>query len=297
MKGCARTCLLQLLGWAIASAAFFAYFQRLGELPAIWWAAAGAGLCVMLAIGYLWAIKDLVRERSMLLDAARGAQPEDGRWVAVSGRIHSMEPLRGPISGQDVVAYQYRVSRVEGSGKNSSDVTHYEGKALVPSTIATRSGSIRLLSVPTFDMPPAPLGRYVEAVERVREYVAATQFQTSDTPKDQRIGVSEESTDDDGNFRLDKANGTDADFDINGCQLEERHIKQNETVCVFGLYSQPRGGIIPHPNWAKQTRVMIGDATAVARQIRTRILKYLIGTICFSGAAFAIVKIYEANVS
>ena len=291
MKGCARTCLLQLLGWVIATQAFFVYLRDLGEHPALWWASIGAGLCVMLSIGYAWAIKDLARERSMLLDAARGAQPEDGRWIAVSGRIHSMHSLRGPLSGADVVAYQYRVSRTEGSGKSSSDVTYYEGKALVPSTIATRQGSIRLLSVPA-----APLGRYVETLERVREYVAATTFQTTATPKEQRVGIEEESTDDDGNFRVDKDNHTDRDVDLNGCQFEEKHIKQNDTVCVFGLYSQQRGGIIPHPNWAKQTRVMHGDASDVARQIRTRIIKYVIGIVCFGAAAFAIVQIYAANV-
>jgi hypothetical protein len=295
MKGCARSCLLQLLGWAIASAAYFFYFQSLGEHAAVWWASIGAGLCTVAAIGYAWAIKGLVGERSMLLDAARGTQPEDGQWIAVSGRIHTMHSLRGPLSGEDVVAYQYRVHRTEGSGKNSSDVTHYEGKAIVPSTIATRTGSIRLLSVPTFDVPPAPLGRYAETVERVRAYVDATPFQTSATPKAERIGMEQESTDDDGNFRLDKCSSSD-EADLNGMQFEEKHIKQDETVCAFGLYSQSRGGIIPHPNWAKQTRVMRGDANDVARQIRTRIIKYGIGIVCFSGAAYAIVRIYAASV-
>jgi hypothetical protein len=80
-------------------------------------------------------------------------------------------------------------------------------------------------------------------------------------------------------------------------QFEEKHIRQNEAVCAFGLYSQQRGGIIPHPNWAKQTRVMRGDAIDVAKQIRTRIIKYVIGTVCFSAAAYAIVKIYAANIA
>jgi len=296
MKGCARTCLLQLIGWAIASDAFFVYFRSLGELPALYWAAIGAGLCVMLSIGYAWAIKDLVRERSMLLDAASGAQPQDGRWTAVSGRIHSMHSLRGPLTGEDVVAYEYKMHRVEGSGKSSSDVTYFSGKALVPSTIATRNGSVRLLSVPTFDTPAASLGRYVETLERAREYVAATPFQTRETPKDQRIGMEEEQADDDGNFRLDKQTYADREVDLDGMQFEEKHIKQNEVVCAFGLYSQAKGGIIPHPNWAKQTRLMRGDANAVARQIRTRIFKYIIGIVVFGAAAYGVVLIYQANV-
>lgn len=297
MKGCARTCLLQLLGWGAASAAFFFYLQPFGEHEALPWVSIGAGLCVMLAIGYAWAIKDLVIERNMLLAAATGATPPDGRWVAVSGHIQSIHSLRGPLSGEDVVAYEYKVSRSERSGKSSSQVTYYEGKGLVPSTISTRSGTIRLLSVPTFDVDAAPLGRYVDTVERVREYVAATPFQSSNTPKDQRIGMEEESTDDDGNFRLDKRWFPDREVDLNGFQFEEKHIKQNEVVCAFGLYSQQRGGIVPYPNWAKQTRIMRGDADSGAKQIRTRIIKYIIGTIVFGAAAYAIVKIYAANVT
>ena len=295
MKGCARTCLLQLLGWGILSYAFFVYFRSLGELDAIYWAAIGAGLCVMIAIGYAWAIKDLAIERNMLLEAAIGTPPPDGGWVAVSGRIHSIESLRGPLTGEDVVAYQYRISRTERMGKSSSDVTYYEGKALVPSTISTPHGSIRLLAVPAFDVPAATLGRYQEAVERAREYVATTPFETSNTPKDQRQGVEQESTDDDGNFRKDKRWFADRDVDLDGFTFEEKNIRQNDTVCAFGLYSQQRGGIIPHPNWAKQTRIMRGDAHDVAKQIRTRIFKYVIGIVCFSAAAYAIVRIYAAN--
>lgn len=294
MKGCARTCLLQLLGWGIASAAFFYSFQSLGHHDAIWWASIGAGLFVMIAIGYAWAIKDLLIERRMLLDAATGAQPADGRWVAVSGRIHSMHSLRGPLTGEDVVAYQYKISRMERSGKSSSDVTYYEGKALVPSTISTRSGSIRLLSVPTFDVPAATFSRYVDTLERAREYVATTPFVA---PKEARSTVEHESTDDDGNYRLDKRWFPDREVDLDGFTFEEKHVQQNETVCAFGLYSQQRGGIIPHPNWAKQTRIMRGDAEGVARQLRSRIIRYTIGIAVFSALAYGIVRLYAANAS
>jgi hypothetical protein len=297
MKGCARTCLLQLLGWAILSYGYFYYFQSLGEpLDPIYWAAIGAGLFTMLSIGYAWGIKDLARERSMLIEAASGTQPDDGRWVAVTGRIHSMHSLTAPLSGEDVVAYEYKISRMERSGKSSSDVTYFEGKALVPSTIATRTGSIRLLSVPTFDVPAATFARYQDAVQRAREYIASTPFQTRQTPKDQRIGMEHESTDDDGNFRLDKSWFPDRDVDIDGCTLTEKHVKQNEQICAFGLYSQERGGIIPYPNWARQTRIMRGDAEDVAKQIRSRMIKYTIGIVFFAAAAYAVVRIYAANV-
>ena len=297
MKGCARTCLLQLLGWGVVSYAFYFYLRSLGDLGApLYWASIGAGLFTMIAIGYAWAIKDLAIERGMLLEAARGTQPEDGRWVAISGRIHSMHSLHGPLTGEDVVAYEYKISRMERSGKSSSEVTYYDGKALVPSTISTPHGSIRLLAVPTFDVPAATFARYLDTLERAREYVAATPFQTSKTPKSEKIGMEHESTDDDGNFRVDKR-WSEREVDLDGFTFEEKHIKQNEAVCAFGLYSQQRGGIIPHPNWAKQTRIMRGDAQAVANQLRTRIIKYAIGIVCFGIAAYVVVRIYAANVT
>lgn len=296
MKGCARTCLLQLVGWAIASFAFFYYLRDLGEPnPVLYWVSIGAGLCVMLSIGYAWAITGHLAERRMLLDAASGTPPPDGKWVAVSGRIHSMNSLRGPLTGEDVVAYEYKITRMESSGKSSSQVTYYDGKALVPSTIATRNGSVKLLAVPAFDMKPATFSRYQETVERAREYIAATPFQTSSTPKDARTKLEDEQTDDDGNFRVDTRH-RDFDIDLDGCIFEEKHVKQDETVSAFGLYSQQRGGLIPHPNWAKQTRIMRGDAGEAARQLRSRTIKYVIGVILFAAAAFAIVKIYAANV-
>ncbi|MGZ5441241.1 MAG: hypothetical protein ACXW5U_08215 [Thermoanaerobaculia bacterium] len=285
MKGCARTCLLQLLGWGVVSYAFYFYLQSLGDLGTpLYWASIGAGLFAMIAIGYAWAIKDLFLERKVLLEAASGTPPEDGRWVAVGGRIHSMHSLHGPLTGEDVVAYQYKISRMERSGKSSSEVTYYDGKALVPSTISTPHGSIRLLAVPTFDVPAATFERYVDTLERAREYVAATPFQTSKTPKNEKIGMEHESTDDDGNFRVDKR-WSEREVDLDGFTFEEKHIRQNEPVCAFGLYSQQRGGLIPHPNWAKQTRIMRGDAHDVANQLRTRIIKYVIGIVCFSAAA------------
>ena len=295
MKGCARTCILQLLGWAAAGFAFFYYFRSLGRIEheSIYWASVAAGLFVMLSLGYAIAIKDLAAERSILLEAAKGTPPPDGKWVAVSGRIHSMHSLKAPFTGTDAVAYQYKISRSERVGKSTSEVTYWEGKALVPSTISTRHGTVRLLSVPTFDLPVATFSRYQDAVANAREYAANTQFQNV---KAGTKNLEDEMTDDDGNFRLDKRHYSEKDIEINGCQLTEHHVKQNETVCAFGLYSQQRGGLIPHPNWAKQTRLMLGDPENVAAQLSKRIGKYVIGVIAFGAAAAGAVWLYKANV-
>jgi hypothetical protein len=98
-------------------------------------------------------------------------------------------------------------------------------------------------------------------------------------------------------FRVDSKYYEERGVDIGDCQLVEHHIKQGETVCAFGLFSQERHGLIPHPNWAKQTKIMRGDATTVASQLRKRMIWYIVGFFCFSGAVYGIIKIYEAAVS
>jgi hypothetical protein len=296
MKGCARTCLLQILGWGAAAYAFYLYLAPIGtNRSAVIWGSIAAGLFTMLSLGYLMAIVTVWRERTTLLDSIAGTPFRDGQWVAVSGRIHSMNRLIAPLSGASVVAYKYRIWRREGSGKSSTDVNHFEGKALVPSTIATRQGSVRLLSVPTFDISAAPLD-VENTLTHARAYIEATEFETDQTPKDQRAGtVEKESTDDDGNFRVDKQSRGAMDVPLDTCSFEEHHVKQDEAVCAFGLYSQARGGLIPHPNWAKQTRIMRGDAEAVAAQLRTRMIKYVFGVVIFGALPFAVVKFWPIN--
>ena len=298
MKGCARTCLLQFVGWVVLSGGFYYYFRGLGgpDEAQLYWASVGAGLFVMASILWSVGIFQAWRERASLKDAISGAPPRDGAWVAVSGRIQSMDAMKAPLSGESVVAYEYKIWRREGSGKSSMDVTLFSGKALVPSTIATRHGSVRLLAVPAFtDLSPAPLD-HMRASENAREYIATTQFETSDTPKDQRTVMDHELTDDDGNFRVDKR-PVFRDVDPRDCLLEERHIRQGEAVCAFGLYSQQRGGIIPHPNWAKHTRLMRGDGENVSQQLGSRMVKYAFGVVIFAALAYGVFYLYSSYVA
>ncbi|HEX8410728.1 MAG TPA: hypothetical protein VF883_17830 [Thermoanaerobaculia bacterium] len=294
MKGCARSCVLWLLGWGAAAGAFYYYFVNLRDFgPPMYWASAFAGLFVVAIVGYALGIGMAYRERKMLLDAVAGTPPEDGRWVAVGGTIHSMNPLTAPISGASAVAYEYKIYRHEQSGGDTSEVVYYEGKALAPSTIATRQGSVRLLSVPTFNEIEQETVPWQQAVERAKEYVAGTTFELLDTSQKRRARLHDEWTDDDGEFRVDKQKST-ADVDLaDDFRFDEKHIRQGEQVCAFGLYSRQRGGLIPHENWSKQTRLMRGDPSKVADRLRGRMIKYAIGVLIFSGLVYAIVRLYH----
>lgn len=297
MKGCARTCLLWLVGWIIAAGGYYLYLRRFGEsIPQFWWACAIAGICTVSSIAYAVGIYHFAKERSMLTGAVVGARPDDGAWVAVSGTIRSLDPLRTPMTGVPAVAYSYQISRMETSRQRNTSttkVTYYEGKALAPSTITTNQGTFHLFAVPTLDVPPEDTGN-AAAIANAVHYVNTTAFQTSNTPKDERIGMEEEATDDDGRFRTDQ-HKSDSKPDVAHCILEERHIKQGETVCAFGLYSAPRSALIPHPNWSRQARLMRGDATKVAADLRTRMIKYALGVIIFAALTFGVVKLYQRH--
>lgn len=292
MKGCARSCLLGLLGFAVASGAFYSYYRSFGELrPQIYWASGAAGLCVWLALTWAWAILGHSKERTTLLNAMAGHPPADGEWTAVSGSIRALNPLRTPLTGTSAVTYTYEIYRMERSGKSSTKVTYYEGKALAGSTIASKQGAIRLLAVPQLDVK-AEVVNSEAAYRNAEQYIRETAFETKETPKDQRTGMADEQTDDDGIYRLDKR-PTLTDVELETCTFDEKHIKQGEMVCAFGLYSTQRGGLIPHPNWAKQTRIMRGDAQAVAAQLQKRIINYSIAIVFFIAAAWGITLLYQ----
>jgi len=295
MKGCSLSCLIHLALWAVLGGAFYFHLRQFGEItPELWWASAGASLFATLIVGQIQAIYTASKERRALLNAMVGQPLVDGEWVAVSGPIRAHQPLPTPLSDQPAVAYEYDIYRMERHGKSSSKVSYWEGKAVTPSTIAARQGAVRLLSVPSLDVKTErPDSR--TAFDNAARYIARTAFQTRQTPKEHRVGMSEEMADDDGAFRVDKQKSHKQDVELESCSLQEKYVKQGETVCAFGLYSSARGGIVPHPNWAKQTRLMIGDATVVSAQLRTRIIRYCIGIVCFAALAVGIAKFYERH--
>lgn len=278
--------------------AFYAYFVRLHDFgPPMYWGSAVAGLFVVAVIAAVVGIVTTHRERKMLLDAVAGTPPADGQWVGVSGTIQSISPLTAPLTGQRAVAYEYKISRDERIGKSTSDVVYYDGKALAPCTIATRQGSVRLLSVPDFtELEAAPLESSA-TMHRASEYIRQTSFTIYETSKKRRTRLEEEWTDDDGQYRHDRQHFT-REVDLRDrYRYQEKLIGQGEQVCAFGLYSSQRGGLIPHPNWAKQTRVLRGNPSRVADQLRGKMIKSAISAVVFSALAYGIVWLYHYQVA
>lgn len=105
-----------------------------------------------------------------------------------------------------------------------------------------------------------------------------------------RFGADPNRTDDDGFFRRDKHGADEADLSL--CHLDEQIIAQGAQVCVLGLYSQAKGGIIPDPNWANQTRISLGDGEVGLLQLGTRARRYFIGASVLAATAAGIAWAY-----
>jgi hypothetical protein len=290
LKGCARSCLIGLVGCLVSIAAFVLLFVRLGADPnTLAVPAVGAGLLATLSISSAWSGFDRLRDRRRIRDAIAGQTPVDGKWAGFSGVIRSASPLTSPISGKSAVAFKYSISRRVGSGKSAHTVSYYEGAALASPRVSTNVGTFKLLAVPLFDMAKTEVERN-EAVRNAEAYIAATTFETKETPKEERQTAEKEWTDDDGFFRRDRHGADHADLAL--CHLDEQMIAQGAQVCVLGLYSQGKGGIVPDPNWANQTRVILGDGEAGLVRLSTSARRYFIAAFVFAALAAGIAWAY-----
>ena len=291
MKGCARSCLTGLIGWFVAMAAFALLFHQAGVDPdTTQGASIGLGILSTLAISLLWSARGVMRHRGLISDAIAGVPPVDGKWAGFSGTIRSSSPLVSPISGKRAVAYKYMIYTMVGSAKHRRKQAHYEGVALASPAIQTNFGTYRLLAVPEFDMSPSEV-EHEAAVRNATAYVEATEFETKATGEPHRRSVEEQWTDDDGVFRQD-FQGADTS-NLADCRFDEQMIEQGEKVCIVGLYSQMKGGIIPDANWAHQTKIIRGDGDTGVQSLGAQARRYVViglvmGVMC-AGIAWIVV--------
>ncbi len=254
--------------------------------------ALGVGFLALLALGFFVVALRTMRERASVRASLAGEQPLDGRRVAFVGTIDAAgESLRSPLSGKECLAWKYEVFQIRGSGRRRVRSVYYEGVALVPSILSTRSGRFRLLAVPEFDFAPDSVGAD-RAAQNLAEHVRTAVFEESLRTR------TKQWTDDDGAYRSEKRNvpAGETSLPIEECKFREDLIPRRENVYVFGLYSQARGAIVPHPDWAKTTRIMRGDGDSIMRQLGRRVRRSLIGAALAGGAAVAVVAMFVSGI-
>jgi hypothetical protein len=264
--------LRSISGWLLVVAAVMTYLHVAhGQAPG---AALGVGLLAgtfaAASLGLTFSVVRTLRERVRWRVGLAGAQPMDGRQVALVGHI---TPLKGalvaPLDGAPCVAYNYEIFEDRGAGRQRHRATYYKGTGLAPATIATPAGSFRLLAVPEFE---GETGRITgeAGLARVAHYLRTTTFaprKTSARELEQRW------SDRDGAYRSDVAYLEDpTKIDLGKCTLVQGHVPPGAAVCVLGLYSQEHRGIVANPDWSQPTRLILGDPERVARTLRAQVV-------------------------
>lgn len=240
-------CLTWLVLYAViaASLGFFVY-RRVAQPGPAWAAALIGGFFVWLGIAYLIGIRQKIAEARMIGRAISGAPPQDGKRIAVVGRVHPAggRTLTSPLTKTPCLAYAYEINKAN-SENNQQRV--YSGFALAPCAIQTGSGSIKLLAYPDLQTPKDhPAGLAI--VANANEYVGATQFQQlSGTPiREAFKRFMDQFQDDDGSIRVDERVPAN-DVDLSDAFFMEQLLRPGDEVCAIGLYSAQRGGLVPDP--------------------------------------------------
>ncbi len=239
---------------------------------------AGAGLVdallVLFALSMFAAAWGVLREQGQLDRAWEGKLPADGVHGVFYGPIRrDGPPLAAPVTGRECLLYRYQVTheeqglRMRRGGTTSNEtrtVVDAEGFALTPSTIATASGSLKLLTIVQPEFPPERF-----TLDQVREklgaYLAGARL-TGSGPLDADLAAAERLLKDtDGAVRYDRGS---ARFDPAKSYTVTEHVVQNDDyVCAFGTYSAEKGGIVSDPGSAEviPARLRKGPIESVSR--------------------------------
>ncbi len=285
MRGCAIHTLLLAALWLGLCAGLVLFLQQAyGRSPS---QTVGPSLLIggiaWIAVLQWLSAAQAWRQRRALSRGMAGVPPRHGRQAVLVGNIQALgATIVGPLDGALCVAYRYEISEHVGSGKKASHVTHYKGVALVPCVVTTPTGSYRLLAVPEID-GAIPESTRERMLAKAADYIQGTTF-TSRTTSAREL--EERWSDTDGAYRSDVSYGDGGTVDLANCRLIQQHVPSGAEVCVFGLYSDAKGGIVAHANWGKPTRLVVGSADQAARllasSVRTRLI---VGLIIGAGAS------------
>ena len=266
--------LLQSIGGWLGTAGVLSlllHMQAGMPWPAAFVISLGAGLFIWPAIGFFAGALSRWRERGAVLAGIAGRTPQDGRHTVLVGRIvPTGTTLTAPMDGADCVMYSYEVIYDAGSGRQRRRVTMARGVGLAACRIVTAHGGHKLLAVPMI-IGRSPENSSEDRLMRFQSYVRRTTFIKADASAGERM---RQWADDDGVYRSDVAYAPLEDADGRFWFLNQQHVPAGESVCVFGNYSEAKGGIVPTS--AAPVRVMVGDVQEIAAGLRRQATNWVI---------------------
>jgi hypothetical protein len=240
-----RACLFSLLLYS-AIAGFYWYFLR-HSLPI----AGAIGLSLFLAlfavagIGTIRTSFQARKNDRLFKEAEGGALLQDGKKVMVAGSLHPQGfPIQTPFTQEECVLYEYDIKQNNGSdGENAR--SEFTGIKMVPCSIHSNRGNVRLIGFPHPDHIEARIARGPEAQENARRFVQSAQFEQGSLLSVGKMisGLIDAWRDEDGAVQKDWRLSKDANFK-EGSVLRERYVSPGESVVAIGIYSATQNGLI-----------------------------------------------------
>jgi hypothetical protein len=213
-----------------------------------------AGLLLTLGLSNLWTLArgygQGATSRAAILERARTGEPpkQDGP-IVITGVVRAdAGTLRGPLSGIECVAYQYRLYTNQWlPGRRLRQLPMYWGYAARPFRIDSAGHAFHVVAVPQL-ADKATQHDSNESLERVQAYVAATRFE----PKAALAGIASAAATTFGELLAEPAGDVRRDwqaahipFGIDALLREETVVPVGATVSVSGRWSAARGAIVP----------------------------------------------------
>lgn len=264
MKTIAIGLLQGLGGWLACSALLSWYLQSQGAraTDTIGIAIFG-GLFAWASFGLFVSSFGCWRERNIILERGATKPPVDGKQVVLVGTIEATGPrLQAPMDGADCAMYSYEMRFDSGQGKRRSFGTLARGFGLTPCRIVTKTGAYKLLVVPDLTAESSRTSTSAR-IANFLQYAKRTTFRKSNEAAKESI---ERWSDDDGSYRSDVAFHPLDGADTRDWIPDQQHVPVGARVCVFGLYSKARGGIVPAVS--RPTRLICGNVEDVAATLK-----------------------------
>ncbi|MBL8522062.1 MAG: hypothetical protein JNN20_00085 [Betaproteobacteria bacterium] len=226
-----------------------------------------AGLFIWAAFGLFVSSFDRWRERAAILGGLSGAALKDGKQAVLLGNIEPTgAPLEAPLDGAACVMYSYEIYYDAGQGRKRSVTNVARGVGLTPSRIVNKSGTYKLLSVPELEGESPTLSNDAR-IERFLGYARRATFIKREAAAQERMT---QWADDDGAYCSDVAyvpfDGADKRYWV----ASQQHVPVGASICVFGLYSKAKGGIVPSAT--VPTRLMTGNLKDVAAKLKSQVV-------------------------
>lgn len=292
-----------LFRFAIASSALYATLHGRFTTKSELLGAVSGGILIAAGWGTLMLITALRARIELLLASKLQLLPEDGKLSTAIGRIQAMGThIATPFGNRKCVAFTYSIyERITITTRNNSSVTtqqrkriHMGGFSACPSKVQTSNTSVNVLGFPLPDNFPAEGFSAARFRNKILNYVqrkgiAVGRAHSLRQVQDEMGWWSEEPT------SVRAYDWRDAKLedviDSPLTYIEEKFIPVNAQVCVFGIYSSARGGLLPELG-QQGIEVLHGTAEDGIRDLRRRCSIFVsVATVCF---ALGTVGVYAA---